>query len=114
MPAEGENRIYKKYNSSFEQTNLEDPLAALGATRIVLVGAATNWCIRATAYGALDRGYDMTLLKDAHTTESIERLDFPGEIIEAKNIIRELNIATKWLSCSGLKNATLTVEELNF
>ena len=114
VPVEGENRIYKEYNSSFEQTDLEDILAALGATHIVLAGAATNWCIRATAYGAMDRGYDLTLLKDAHTTESIELIDFDGEIIEAKNIVRELNVAIKWLSYPGRKNATLTVEELDF
>jgi nicotinamidase-related amidase len=67
VPAAGESRIYKKYNSSFEATDLEDTLASLGATRIVLAGAATNWCIRATAYSALDRGYDLTLVNDAHT-----------------------------------------------
>jgi chromosomal replication initiator protein len=38
----------------------------------------------------------------------------PDEIIEAKNIIRELNIAIKWLSYPGVKNRTLKVEELTF
>ena len=90
-PAEGEMRLDKHFNSSFEQTSLEEALARLGATHIVLVGAATNWCVRATAYGALDRGYDLTLIKDAHTTETIELED--GTRIEAANIIHELNIA---------------------
>ncbi|HBY06465.1 MAG TPA: cysteine hydrolase, partial [Chloroflexi bacterium] len=67
-PAEGELRIYKQYNSAFEETSLEKTLAQLGIAHIVLAGAATNWCIRATAYGALERGYDLTLIKDAHTT----------------------------------------------
>lgn len=114
VPIEGETRVYKEYNSSFEQTNLDDVLAALGATHVILAGAATNWCIRATAHGALERGYDLTLLKDAHTTDSIELLDFPGEVIEAKNIIRELNIAMKWMGYPGVENGTLTVEELDF
>ncbi|MGL5004629.1 MAG: cysteine hydrolase family protein, partial [Casimicrobium sp.] len=65
-PAVSEVRVYKKFNSSFEQTDLEDHLAKIGATHITLAGAMTNWCIRATAYGALDRGYDLTLIKDAH------------------------------------------------
>ena len=72
VPAEGEAVIHKKYNSSFEQTSLDSELASLGATHVVLAGAATNWCIRATAYGALDRGYDLTLVADAHTTESMQ------------------------------------------
>jgi nicotinamidase-related amidase len=43
----------------------------LGATHIALAGAATNWWIRATAYGALDRGYDLTLTRDAHSAGTI-------------------------------------------
>ncbi|PDV97138.1 hypothetical protein A9Q02_19190 [Candidatus Chloroploca asiatica] len=58
VPASGDALIHKHFNSSFEATDLEAHLAACGATHIVLAGAATNWCIRATAYGALDRGYD--------------------------------------------------------
>ena len=64
--------IHKKFNSSFEQTALDEELARLCATHIALAGAATNWCIRATAYGALERGYDLTLIKDAHTTDTME------------------------------------------
>jgi nicotinamidase-related amidase len=111
-PAEGEIRIYKHFNSSFEQTSFEETLAKLGATHIVLAGAATNWCIRATAYGALDRGYDLTLIKDAHTTESMEFVD--GVIIEAENIIRELNSAMTWLNYPNRSNGTATVSEIDF
>ena len=111
-PAKGEMRLDKHFNSSFEQTLLEETLAQLGATHIVLVGAATNWCVRATAYGALDRGYDLTLIKDAHTTETIELEN--GIRIEAANIIRELNIAMTWLSYPGRTNSTASVEEIVF
>lgn len=111
-PTEGEIRIYKQFNSSFEQTSLEETLTRLGATHIVLAGAATNWCIRATAYGALDRGYDLTLIKDAHTTETIELED--GTKIEAANIILELNIAMKWLSYPGRTNDTASAKEIDF
>ena len=110
--AEGEIHIHKQFNSSFEQTSLEETLARLGATRIVLAGAATNWCIRATAYGALDRGYDLTLIKDAHTTETIKFED--GTKIEASDIILELNIAMKWLSYPGRTNSTASAEEIDF
>jgi nicotinamidase-related amidase len=88
-PAEGEVRIYKQFNSSFEETPLEETLARLGATRIILAGAFTNWCIRATGYAALDRGYDLTLIEDAHTTGTIEHDD--GAKVEASDIILELN-----------------------
>jgi nicotinamidase-related amidase len=112
QPAEGEPVIHKHFNSAFEQTALEEHLARLGATHIVLAGAATNWCIRATAYGALDRGYDLTLIKDAHTTGSIE-LD-NGARIDAADIIRELNIGMTWVSYPGRKNGTAAAEEVDF
>jgi nicotinamidase-related amidase len=112
VPAEGELHIYKNYNSSFELTDLEEKLSELGATHIVLAGAATNWCIRATAYGALERGFDLTLVKDAHTTESMEFQD--GFVVEAEHIIRDLNVAMTWVSYPDRKNNALSVEELDF
>ena len=112
VPADGEVRIYKQFNSSFENTPLADELARLGAAHIVLAGAATNWCIRATAYAALERGFDLTLIKDGHTTGTIEFQD--GTKIEAADIIRELNIAMQWLSYPGRANKTVAAEELSF
>jgi len=91
---------------------LDEELARLGATHVVLAGAATNWCIRATAYGALERGYDVTLVKDAHTTETME-LDERVKI-EAADVVQELNIAMTWLSYPGRKNGAATAEELDF
>lgn len=111
-PAADEPVIHKRFNSSFEETTLEEELARLGATRIALAGAATNWCIRATAYGALDRGYDLTLIKDAHTTGAMEFDD--GMLIEAESIIRDLNVAMAWLSYPGRANGTATAEEIDF
>jgi nicotinamidase-related amidase len=107
-----EQLIHKQFNSSFEQTGLDEELARLGATHITLAGAATNWCIRATAYGALDRGYDLTLVKDAHTTGTIELDD--GSRIEAAGVVQELNIAMTWVSYPGRKNGTATAEEVDF
>jgi nicotinamidase-related amidase len=111
-PAEGEARIDKRFESSFEETNLGNELTRVGATHLVLAGASTNWCIRATAYGALDRGYDLTLIKDAHTTKSIELKD--GTTIEAAGIVAELNVVMTWLSYPGRKNGTARAEEVDF
>jgi nicotinamidase-related amidase len=111
-PAAGEPLIHKRFNSSFEQTALEDELAQLGATHIVLAGAETNWCIRATAYGALERGYDLTLVKDAHTAGTIALEN--GVRIEAANVIHDLNIAMTWLSYPGRKNGTASAEDVDF
>lgn len=111
-PAPGETLVHKRFNSSFEHTEVDDVLARLNATHIVLAGAATNWCIRATAYAALDRGYDLTLVNDAHTTGS---MDLPGgQRIEAARVVDELNVAMRWLSYPGRSNGTAKAEEVNF
>ena len=112
VPASGETLIHKHFNSSFEETGLDDELARLGATHIVLAGAQSNWCIRATAYGALERGYDLTLIKDAHTTETMLLDD--GVRIEASSVIQELNIAMRWLSYPGRTSGIATTEEIDF
>ncbi len=112
VPAAGETRIRKRFNSAFEGTDLAGELARLGATHVVLAGAASNWCIRATAYGALDRGYDLTLVEDAHTTASIALEG--GRAIEAEAIVRELNIAMKWLAYPGRRNAIARAASLDF
>ena len=112
VPSKGEKLIHKQFNSSFEQTGLDEALATLGATHITLAGAATNWCIRATAYGALERGYDLTLVSDAHTTGAIDLDD--GSRIEAASVVRELTVAMTWLSYPGRSNGTATAAEVDF
>jgi nicotinamidase-related amidase len=67
-PADGEPRIEKHYGDAFEGTGLEAVLAGLGVGRLVVAGAETDACIRATIHGAFTRGYDVTLVGDAHTT----------------------------------------------
>jgi nicotinamidase-related amidase len=68
-PGDAEPLVEKNYNDSFEDTTLEEVLSDLGVGRLVVVGAQTDACIRSTLHGALVRGYDTTLVSDAHTTE---------------------------------------------
>jgi nicotinamidase-related amidase len=67
-PGETEPLVEKTYADSFEDTTLETVLAGLGVGRLVIVGAQTGACIRATLHGAFVRRYDATLVSDAHTT----------------------------------------------
>lgn len=111
-PLPGELRIHKRYNSAFEGTELLGELDRLGVARIFLAGAATNWCIRATAYGALERGFDVTLLSDAHTTQDME-LE-PGRVVEARSAVDDLNVAMRWLTYPGRSNAAVPAAEAAF
>jgi hypothetical protein len=70
-PAESEALVQKRYPDSFEETTLESVLTDLAVGRLVVVGAQTDECVRSTLHGALVRGYDATLVSDAHTTEDL-------------------------------------------
>ena len=61
--------IAKHYLDSFADTTLRKELDALGVGHLVICGAATDACIRATSARALIEGYDTTLVGDAHTTD---------------------------------------------
>jgi nicotinamidase-related amidase len=112
VPADGELRVYKRYNSAFEETPLEPELARLGATHIVLAGAMTTWCIRTNAYATLERGYDLTLVSDAHTTLSIDRGN--GTLVEAEGIVDDLNLAMIWQDYPGRKSRAVKAAEIAF
>lgn len=68
-PGDAEPLVEKSYGDSFEDTTLETVLSGLKVGRLVVVGAQTDECIRSTLHGAFVRGYDATLVADAHTTE---------------------------------------------
>ena len=76
-PREDEPLVKKTYGDSFEATDLESVLAGLGVGRLLVVGAQTDACIRSTLHGALVRGYDTTLVSDAHTTEDLTEWGAP-------------------------------------
>ena len=76
-PAPAEAHVYKTYADSFDDTNLDSVLSDLGVGRLVVAGAQTDECIRSTLHGALVRGYDATLVSDAHTTEDLTEWGAP-------------------------------------
>ncbi len=59
--------VHKSHGDSFEGTDLEQVLAAAGIGHLVVTGAESDACIRSTIHGAFTRGYDVTLVGDAHT-----------------------------------------------
>jgi nicotinamidase-related amidase len=85
-PHEGEPIVHKTTPDSFHETNFKQILAERGIHKLIIVGMQTEYCVNATTRRAVDLGYDVTLVKDAHTT-----LD--EENITAKQIIDEHNAA---------------------
>ena len=75
---ESEPVVHKTFGDSFEDTDLEDVLAKAGIGHLVVTGAQTDQCIRNTIHGAFTRGYDVTLVGDAHTTEDLSEWGAPS------------------------------------
>ena len=84
----GEALIHKLYGDAFEDTTLEDELSSRGIGRLVIAGAQTDACVRSTLHGAFTRGYDVTLVHDAHTTEDLSSWGAPppAQVIAHTNL----------------------------
>ena len=80
--------VHKTFGDSFEGTDLEAVLASGAIGRLVVAGAETDACIRSTIHGAFVRGYDVTLVGDAHTTEdqSLWGAPPPDKVIAHTNL----------------------------
>ena len=88
---DSEPLVHKTFADSFEDTDLEDVLAAAGIGRVFVSGAQTDECIRSTIHGAMVRGYDVTLVGDAHTTEDLSEwgAPTPDKVIAHTNLYWE-------------------------
>lgn len=67
-PTAGEPTIQKHVPDAFQNTDLQEVLTRLGVGRLVIAGLQTDMCIAATAKGAHDRGYEVAVVKDGHST----------------------------------------------
>lgn len=85
---EPEPLVHKSYGDAFEDTDLEVVLAKAGVGRLIVTGAESDACIRSTIHGAFVRGYDVTLVGDAHTTgdKSAWGAPSPEQVIAHTNL----------------------------
>lgn len=102
--------VHKTYGDSFEDTTLETELSQLGVGRLVVTGAQTDACIRATLHGAFVRGYDTVLVSDAHTTEDFSEYGLPP----ADKVIAHTNMYWTWQGGPGRTASVVTTAEAAF
>jgi nicotinamidase-related amidase len=107
---ESETVVHKSYGDSFEATELEAVLADLGVGRLVVAGAQTDACIRSTLHGAFVRGYDVTLVADAHTTEDLTQWGAPPP----DQVIAHTNLYWKWQDAPGREGGTVDTADVRF
>jgi nicotinamidase-related amidase len=74
-PLADDCHIFKQHGNSFEETNLGEILRAKNVTDLVITGMVTHGCVRATTIGALECGYNVTLVQDGHSSYSKDAAD---------------------------------------
>jgi nicotinamidase-related amidase len=109
-PDESEPLVEKSYGDSFEDTTLETVLSGLAVGRLVVAGAQTDQCIRSTLHGALVRGYDATLVSDAHTTEDQTAWGAPPP----DQVVAHTNLYWTYQTAPGRTAGTIETEDVDF
>ena len=66
----GEFTIHKLHGDAFIETSLEDELQKRNVGVVFITGLVTHGCVRATSLGALQHGYKVVLVRDAHSNFS--------------------------------------------
>ncbi|MEX0846325.1 MAG: isochorismatase family protein [Ilumatobacteraceae bacterium] len=102
--------VHKQYGDSFEDTTLEDELARRDVGRLIVTGAQTDACIRATLHGAFVRGYETVLVGDAHTTEDLSSYGLPP----ADKVIAHTNTYWTWQAAPGRTGKVVATASVDF
>ncbi|WP_328344560.1 isochorismatase family protein [Micromonospora sp. NBC_00421] len=110
VPGDTEPLVEKRYGDSFEDTPLESVLAGLGVGRLVVAGAQTDACVRSTLHGAFVRGYDTTLVSDAHTTEDLTAWGAPPPA----QVVAHTNLYWSHQSAPGRTAGTVESKDVDF
>lgn len=110
VPADAEPLVDKHYGDSFEATDLEAVLSGLAVGRLFVAGAQTDACIRSTLHGAFVRGYDATLVGDAHTTEDLTAWGAPPP----DKVIAHTNMYWAYQAAPGRTAGTVETAEVDF
>ena len=109
-PDDAEPVVEKSFGDSFEDTDLETVLSDLGVGRLVVAGAQTDACIRSTLHGAFVRGYDATLVGDAHTTEDQTQWGAPPP----DQVIAHTNLYWTYQAAPGRTAGTVATKDVDF
>ena len=107
----GEPVVHKQFGDSFEGTNLDELLQELAIEQLIVCGAQTDACIRSTLHGAIARGYNATLVSDAHTTDDCTWATPP---LSAEQVIAHTNFYWNWQRTPRAVGGTSLTAEVVF
>lgn len=67
-PSNADKFVKKTHPSIFKETKLEQILDEVKSKKLYICGLITNGCIKQACIEALEKGFDVTLIVDAHST----------------------------------------------
>lgn len=109
-PAAEEPVVHKRHGDSFEGTDLEKVLGRLRVGHLVVTGAESDACVRSTIHGAFTRGYDVTLVADAHTSGDKSAWGAPP----VDQVIAHTNLYWRSQTAPGRRAAVLDAADVDF
>ena len=75
-------KVIKNYPSAFTKTDLEEILRKKEINTVFLCGLSAVGCVLATYYGAMDRGFETFMVKNAIMSHKAEYTDVVDDITE--------------------------------
>ncbi|AOR33475.1 isochorismatase [Streptomyces fodineus] len=102
--------VAKSYRDSFDDTVLESVLAERGVGHLLVTGAQSDFCVRSTLHSALVRGYDATLVADAHTTEDLTEYGAPAP----EQVIAHTNLYWSGQRAPGRRGGIIKTADVTF
>jgi len=76
-----------RHPDAFQATNLQRELESKGIKRLIVTGVQTEYCVDTTCRRAYSLGYDVTLVKDAHSTWDTDHLSAPQIIAHHNHVL---------------------------
>jgi nicotinamidase-related amidase len=67
-PRDGDDVTVKTHSSAFHGTDFDEKLKRAGIDHLVVTGMQSEYCVDSAIRGAVERGYKVTLVSDAHST----------------------------------------------
>lgn len=86
-PGVGEVVVQKRHPDAFQDTDLRLELESMGIEKLIITGMQTEYCVDTTCRRAYSLGYQVTLVKDAHSTWDTNLLTAPQIIAHHNEVL---------------------------
>lgn len=87
-PHAGDDVTVKTKSSAFHGTDFDAKLKNAGVDHLIITGMQSEYCVTSAIRGAYERGYNLTLVSDAHST-------FDSKVAKGKDIVAIINDTTR-------------------